>query len=88
MMCKFCEKQESIASCDNDADAIIDDEGYFNVLQMPDASKEKGFPMVDRIAVFKFPFCPFCQRTLATAADCKERKETSRAQGNTDGQKV
>lgn len=88
MMCKFCEKQESIASCDKDVDAIIDDEGYFNVLQMPEASKERGFPMVDRIAVFKFPFCPFCQRTLAAAADSKERKETSRAQWNTDAQEV
>lgn len=71
MMCKFCEKQESIASCDKDVDAIIDDEGYFNVLQMPEASKEKGFPMVDKIAVFKFPFCPFCRRMLVSAADRK-----------------
>lgn len=63
-MCDYCKNGSSIKSQDADVDAIIDEDGYFNVLTMPDASKEKGFPMVDRLAVFKFKFCPICGCTL------------------------
>ena len=62
-MCKYCENGSSIKSQDDDVDAIIDD-GYFNVLTMPQISKDKGFPMVDKIAIFKFKFCPLCGHKL------------------------
>lgn len=61
-MCKYCENGNSISSCDDDIDAIIDDEGYFNVLNTPAERYNSGMPMVDRVAVFKFDFCPFCRR--------------------------
>lgn len=63
-MCEYCEKETSIASCDEDVDAIIDSEGYLNVLETPSERYKSGMPMADRIAVFKFDFCPKCGRKL------------------------
>lgn len=34
-MCKYCENENSIGSCDEDVEAIIDSEGYFHVLETP-----------------------------------------------------
>ena len=63
-MCDHCVKESSIASCDDDIDAIIDNEGYFNVLNTPADRYKSEMPMADRIAVFKFAFCPMCGRKL------------------------
>ena len=63
-MCQYCENENSIGSCDEDVDAIIDSEGYFHVLETPSERYKSGMPMADRLAVFKFDFCPKCGRKL------------------------
>lgn len=43
-----------------ETDAILDDQGYFNVIN------NEGDPQfVDRMAVFKFKFCPLCGDKLS-----------------------
>ncbi len=54
-----CMNQGSIKSQDKDVDAILDEQGYFNVIN------NEGDPQfVERMAVFKFKFCPLCRRKL------------------------
>lgn len=64
-MCEYCENEKSIGSCDADVDAIIDSDGYFHVLETPSDRYDSGMPMADRLAVFKFDFCPKCGRKLS-----------------------
>ena len=55
-----CETQGSIKSQDKDVDAILDEQGYFNVIN------NEGDPQfVERVAVFKFNFCPLCGKKLS-----------------------
>ena len=55
-----CKTQSSIKSQDKDIDAILDDQGYFNVIN------NEGDPQfVERMAVFKFKFCPLCGDKLS-----------------------
>lgn len=53
--CAYCHRQVPIQSQDKDVDAILDEEGYFNVIN------NEGDPQfVERAAVFKFNYCPIC----------------------------
>lgn len=57
--CDYCEQQKPIPSQDREMDAILDEDGYFNVL---DNTEEGNMPAT--AAVFKFLFCPICGRRL------------------------
>lgn len=57
--CDYCEQQKPIPSQDREMDAILDEDGYFNVL---DNTEEGNTPAT--AAVFQFLFCPICGRRL------------------------
>lgn len=58
-MCWYCDEQKSIKSQDPDVDAILDEQGCFNVIN------NEGDPQfVERSAVFKFNYCPMCGAKL------------------------
>lgn len=57
--CAYCEQQEPIPSQDREIDAILDDDGYFHVL---DNSEDSNVP--EKVGVFQFLFCPLCDRRM------------------------